>query len=93
MPPVDTSFFDVTPILDSCKNYLVGEIALATGKAFQGGDDASIPPYMTLETSITNHYSQLQENVNSGDDDDHEDFVMSNVGEIDFLVDAQLDTN
>ncbi len=49
--------------------------------------------YMTQETSITNHYSQLQENVNNGDDDDHKDFVMSNGGEIDFLVDAWLDTN
>jgi hypothetical protein len=93
MPPVDTSFFDVKPIIDSCKNYSVGEIALATGKARQGGDNASIPSYMTQETSITNHCSQLQENVNNGNDDDHDDFVMSNGGEIDFSVDARLDTN
>ena len=94
MPPVDTSFFDVKPILDSCKNYSAGEIALATGKALQGGDIASIPPDMTQETSITSHWSQLQENVsNDGDNDDDEDFVMSNGGEIDFSVDARLDTN
>ncbi len=43
---------------------------------------------MTQETSITNHYSQLQENVNNSDNDDHKDFVMSNGGEIDFSVDA-----
>jgi hypothetical protein len=41
---------------------------------------------MTQETSITNHYSQLQENVNNGSDDDHKDFVMLNGGEIDFWL-------
>ena len=48
---------------------------------------------MMQETSISNHYSHLQENVNNGDNDDHKAFVMSNGGEIGFSVDALLDTN
>jgi hypothetical protein len=37
--------------------------------------------------------SKLQENVNNGEDHDHKDFVMSNGGEIDFSVNARLETN
>ncbi|KAI2512498.1 hypothetical protein MHU86_1951 [Fragilaria crotonensis] len=90
MLPVDASFFDAKPIQDSCKNYTVDEIALAIGKRLHGWDNACIPPNMTQETSISQHWPPLHEHANIDDVDNH-NFEMSNQGqEVDFAVEDRV---